>query len=57
MPHPKLHLWCLKLGFTNAHDVTLTGLTPGTMYSMRVQVMGSGNQVTEWSNTVQQMAT
>ncbi len=43
--------------FTNAHDVTLTGLTPGTMYSMRVQVMGSGNQVTEWSNTVQQMAT
>jgi hypothetical protein len=43
--------------FTNAHDVVLTGLTPGTMYSMRVQVMGSGNQVTEWSNTVQQMAT
>ena len=43
--------------FTNAHDVTLTGLTPATMYSLRVQVMGSGNQVTEWSNTVQQMAT
>jgi hypothetical protein len=43
--------------FTNAHGVTLTGLTPGTMYSIRVQVMGSGNQVTEWSNTVQQMAT
>jgi hypothetical protein len=43
--------------FTNAHDVTLTGLTSATMYSMRVQVMGSGNQVTEWSNTVQQMAT
>jgi hypothetical protein len=43
--------------FTNSHDATLLGLTPGTMYSMRVQVMGSGNQVTEWSNTVQQMAT
>jgi hypothetical protein len=43
--------------FTNAHEVTLTGLAPGTTYSMRVQVMGSGNQVTEWSNTVQQMAT
>jgi hypothetical protein len=43
--------------FTNPHDVTLTGLTSATMYSMRAQVMGSGNQVTEWSNTVQQMAT
>jgi hypothetical protein len=43
--------------FTNPHEVVLTGLTPGTMYSLRVQVMGSGNQVTEWSNTVQQMAT
>ncbi|HEY1717784.1 MAG TPA: hypothetical protein VGH42_05740 [Verrucomicrobiae bacterium] len=43
--------------FTNAHDVTLTGLASATMYSMRVQVMGSGNQTTEWSNTVQQMAT
>ena len=43
--------------FTNPHEAVLTGLTPGTVYSMRVQVMGSGNQVTEWSDTVQHMAT
>jgi len=43
--------------FTNPHGATLTGLVSATMYSLRVQVMGSGNQVTEWSNTVQQMAT
>jgi hypothetical protein len=43
--------------FTNPHEATLTGLTPGTMYSIRVQVMGSGNQVTEWCDTVQHMAT
>ena len=43
--------------FTNPHDVVLMGLTSGTMYSLRVQVMGSGNQVTEWCDTVQHMAT
>lgn len=43
--------------FTNPHDAVLTGLTPGTVYSLRVQVMGSGNQVTEWCDTVQHMAT
>jgi len=43
--------------FTNPHDVTLTGLTAGTMYAIRVQVMGSGNQVTEWCDTVSHMAT
>lgn len=43
--------------FTNPHEATLTGLTPGTMYSLRVQVMGSGNQITEWCDTVQHMAT
>jgi hypothetical protein len=42
--------------FTNPHDATLLGLTPGTMYSLRVQVMGSGNQITEWCDTVQHMA-
>ena len=43
--------------FTNPHDATLTGLTPGTIYSIRAQVMGVGNQLTQWSNTIQQMAT
>ena len=43
--------------FTNPHDVTLTGLTSGSMYSIRVQVMGSGNQVTEWCAPVSAMAT
>ncbi len=43
--------------FTSAKDVVLEGLTPGTMYSIRVQVMGSGNQVTEWCDAVQHMAT
>jgi hypothetical protein len=43
--------------FTNPHDVTLEGLTPGTMYSMHVEVMGSGNQATEWCDAVQHMAT
>jgi hypothetical protein len=43
--------------FTNAHDAVLTGLTSGTMYSMRVLVMGSGNQVTNWCDAVQHMAT
>ena len=47
----------LTATFTNPHDVTLTGLTPGTNYSIRVQVMGSGNQITEWSDAVQHMAT
>ncbi|HEY2329538.1 MAG TPA: hypothetical protein VGI63_06965 [Verrucomicrobiae bacterium] len=42
--------------FTNPHEATLTNLTPGTMYAMQVQVMGSGNQVTEWCDTVQHMA-
>lgn len=43
--------------FTNPHDAVLTGLTPGVMYALRVQVMGSGNQQTNWSDTVQHMAT
>jgi hypothetical protein len=47
----------LTATFTNPHDVTLIGLTPGTIYSIRVQVMGSGNQITEWSDAVQHMAT
>jgi hypothetical protein len=43
--------------FTNVRGVELTGLTAGTMYSIRVMVMGSGNQVTDWCDAVQHMAT
>ncbi len=43
--------------FTNPHEVTLESLTPGTTYSIHVLVMGSGNQMTEWCDTVQHMAT
>ena len=44
-------------GFTNPHDAVLAGLTPGTNYSLRVQVMGSANQTTDWSDAVQHMST
>jgi hypothetical protein len=43
--------------FTSLRDVVLTGLTSGTMYSMRALVMGSGNQITDWCDAVQHMAT
>lgn len=43
--------------FTNVRNILLTGLASGTTYSLRAQVMGSGNQTTEWSDAVQHMAT
>lgn len=43
--------------FTNPHDVVLEGLTPGSVYSMRVQVMGSANQTSEWCDSVSHMST
>jgi hypothetical protein len=43
--------------FTDPHGMVLTGLTPGVNYSIRVQVMGSGNQVTEFCEAVTHMAT
>ena len=37
-----------KLGvFTDPHHAELTGLTPGANYSLRVQVIGSGIQMTD----------
>jgi hypothetical protein len=43
--------------FTDPHDITLTKLVPGTIYSIRVRVHGSNNQVGEWSSPVSHMAT
>jgi hypothetical protein len=45
------------LVFTDPHGMVLTGLTPGVNYSIRVQVMGSGNQTTEFCDAVTHMAT
>lgn len=43
--------------FTDPHDVVLVGLASGHNYSLRVQVMGSGNQTTEFCEAVTHMAT
>jgi hypothetical protein len=43
--------------FTNPRGAVLTGLISGTMYSIRAMVMGSGNQMTDWCDAVQHMAT
>lgn len=43
--------------FTDPHNVVLLGLVSGHNYSMRVQVMGSGNQTTEFCEAVTHMAT
>ena len=42
--------------FTNPHDAVLTNLTAGSIYSLRVKVMASGNQESEWSDAVSHMA-
>jgi hypothetical protein len=42
---------------TDPHEVVLTGLTPGTNYFIRVRVMGSGNQETEFCEPVTHMST
>ena len=47
----------LTATFTNPHDVTLENLSPGTLYSLRVLVMGSANQRTNWCDPVQHMST
>lgn len=43
--------------FTSARGIVLDGLTPGTVYSIRIQVMGSSNQRTEWCIPVTHMST
>lgn len=43
--------------FTDPHNVVLVGLVSGHNYSMRVMVMGSGNQNTEFCEAVTHMAT
>lgn len=53
LPNGAVKVW----GFTDRHDVVLEGLTSGTNYSIRVLVMSSLNQRTDWSGAVQHMST
>ncbi len=50
-------VWVNSGVFTDPHDITLVNLVPGTNYGVRVRVHGVGNQVSEWSAPVAQMAT
>ena len=43
--------------FTDPHNALLLGLASGHNYSIRVQVMGSGNQTTEFCDAVVHMST
>ena len=42
--------------FTDPRDITVKGLTPGTVYTCHVRVYGSHNQVSDWSDPVSHMA-
>jgi len=42
--------------FTDPREVTVTGLTPGTVYTFHVRVYGSHNQKSDWCDPVSHMA-
>lgn len=48
-------VWVPAGYFTDARNVTLTNLTPGTLYAVRVRVHGSFNQVSPWSDPLSHM--
>jgi len=50
-------VWIMAATFTNPRAAVLTNLTPGTTYAIRVCAMGSGNQTSEWCDTVSHMST
>jgi hypothetical protein len=50
-------VWVHNNTFTDPRDVTLTGLTPGTTYAIRVRPIGSKNQYGEWCAPVSHMST
>jgi hypothetical protein len=50
------NVWVAAGYFTHPRNVTLTNLTPGTLYNIRVRVHGSRNQVSDWSDPVSHMA-
>ena len=49
--------WFFTEAFTDLRHIVIPGLIPGTLYEMRVQVLGSKNQRSEWSESVTHMAT
>jgi len=49
--------WFFTEAFTDLRNIVIPGLIPGTLYEMRVQVIGSKNQRSEWSETLTHMAT
>ena len=50
-------VWVHNNTFTDPHNVTLTILTPGTMYAIRARALGSKNQTSVWCEPVSHMAT
>lgn len=41
---------------SDSRHISLTGLTPGTIYSVQLQAVGGGNRVSDWSDPVQHMS-
>jgi len=41
--------------FTNSRSMTITGLTPGTIYSFQVRAVGGSSGYSDWSNPVSRM--
>lgn len=41
---------------SDSRHISLTGLTPGTIYSVQLQAVGGGNHVSDWSDAVQHMS-
>jgi hypothetical protein len=54
---PTNPIWAHWETFTDPHDIVLLNLVPGTLYGIRVRVLGAGNQRSEWSEPVTHMAT
>ena len=50
------NVWVAAGYYTDPLNVTVTGLTPGTLYALRVRVHGSKNQISDWSDVVSHMA-
>lgn len=50
------NVWTPAGYFTDPRNVTLTNLTPGTLYAIHVRVHGSLNQISDWSDPVSHMA-
>lgn len=50
-------VWLHWENFTDPRDIVLEGLVPGTLYNIRIRVLGVRNQRSEWSEPVSHMAT